>query len=88
MQQIRITKRSNSLGFRTPRGIAESTGIEAGDTPELTPSENGLLIRKAAAVHRGGHGSGRLSGGHHRPAGFRAGAGIDGYASTSTIERL
>lgn len=48
MQQIRVTKWGNSLGFRIPRGIAESMDIEAGDTLELTPSENGLLIRKAA----------------------------------------
>lgn len=47
MQQIHVTKWGNSLGFRIPRGIAESMDIEAGDTLELTPSEGGLLIRKA-----------------------------------------
>ena len=48
MQQIHVTKWGNSLGFRISRGIAESMNIEAGDTLELTPSEGGLMIRKAA----------------------------------------
>ena len=47
MQQIHITKWGNSLGFRIPRGIAESMNIRAGDILELTPAEDGLLVKKA-----------------------------------------
>ena len=47
MQQIHVTKWGNSLGFRIPRGIVESMNIEAGDALELTPSEGGLLVKKA-----------------------------------------
>ena len=47
MQQIHVTKWGNSLGFRIPRGIAESMNIEAGDALEITPSEGGLLVKKA-----------------------------------------
>lgn len=46
MQHVQITKWGNSLGFRIPRGIAESMAIKAGDALELIPSEEGLLIRK------------------------------------------
>ena len=48
MQQVQISKWGNSLGFRIPRGIADSLDIQAGDTLELTPAENGLLVKKAA----------------------------------------
>jgi Growth regulator len=48
MQQVTITKWGNSLGFRIPRGIAESMNIRAGDILELTPAEDGLLVKKAA----------------------------------------
>lgn len=47
MQHIHVTRWGNSLGFRIPRGIAESMHIEAGDTLELTPSGDGLLVKKA-----------------------------------------
>ena len=46
MHQVQITKWGNSLGFRIPRGIADSMNIQAGDTVELTPAENGLLVKK------------------------------------------
>lgn len=46
MQQVQVTKWGNSLGFRIPRGIADSLDIQAGDTLELTPAENGLLLKK------------------------------------------
>ncbi len=46
MQQVHITKWGNSLGFRIPRGIADSLDIQAGDTLELSPSEGGLLLKK------------------------------------------
>ena len=47
MHQVHITKWGNSLGFRIPRGIADSLDLEAGDTLELTPAEGGLLVKKA-----------------------------------------
>ena len=48
MQHIHVTKWGNGLGFRIPHGIAESMNIEAGDTLELSSSEDGLLVKKAA----------------------------------------
>ena len=50
MQQVHITKWGNSLGFRIPRGIADSLDIQAGDTLELTPAEGGLLLKKARST--------------------------------------
>jgi antitoxin MazE len=47
MQQVQVTKWGNSLGFRIPRGIAESMRIQAGDALELTPADGGLLLKKA-----------------------------------------
>jgi putative addiction module antidote len=47
MQHVHITKWGNSLGFRIPRGIADSLNIQAGDTLELAPAEDGLLLKKA-----------------------------------------
>ena len=46
MQHVQISKWGNSLGFRIPRGIADSLDIRAGDTLELTPAEDGLLLKK------------------------------------------
>ena len=46
MQHVQITKWGNSLGFRIPRGIADSLDIRAGDTLELAPAEGGLLLKK------------------------------------------
>lgn len=46
MQQIRISAWGNSLGFRIPRGVADSFDIRAGDVLEMTPVEEGLLIKK------------------------------------------
>ena len=47
MQHVHISKWGNSLGFRIPRGIADSMGIKAGDALELIPSEEGVLLKKA-----------------------------------------
>ena len=47
MQHVQITKWGNSLGFRIPRGIADSLDIRAGDRLELAPAEGGLLLKKA-----------------------------------------
>jgi antitoxin MazE len=47
MQQVHITKWGNSLGFRIPRGIADSLDIQVGDSLELTPADGGLLLKKA-----------------------------------------
>jgi antitoxin MazE len=52
MQHINISKWGNSLGFRIPRGIADSMDIKAGDALELIPSEEGLLVKKADFRHR------------------------------------
>jgi antitoxin MazE len=46
MQQVQVTKWGNSLGFRIPQGIAASLRIQAGDALELTPAEDGLLLKK------------------------------------------
>ena len=46
MQQIKISVWGNSLGFRIPRGLADSYNIQAGDILELTPVDDGLLIKK------------------------------------------
>ena len=46
MQHVHISKWGNSLGFRIPRGIADSLNIRAGDTLELSPAEDGLLLKK------------------------------------------
>jgi len=48
VQTVHIAKWGNSLGFRIPRGIADSLNIQAGDTLELAPAEGGLLLKKAA----------------------------------------
>ena len=47
MQRVHIAKWGNSLGFRIPRGMADSLDIQAGDTLELSPAEGGLLLKKA-----------------------------------------
>ena len=48
MQLVHITKWGNSLGFRIPRGVADSLAIQAGDTLELAPAEGGVLLKKAS----------------------------------------
>jgi len=48
MQQVHVARWGNSLGFRIPRGIADSLNIRAGDALELAPAEGGLLLKKAA----------------------------------------
>ncbi|MDR2725361.1 MAG: AbrB/MazE/SpoVT family DNA-binding domain-containing protein [Candidatus Adiutrix sp.] len=47
MQQVKISTWGNSLGFRIPRGLADSYDLQAGDVLELTPVNEGLLIKKA-----------------------------------------
>ena len=46
MQQIKISTWGNSLGFRIPKGMADSLNIKAGDILELTSVDEGLLIKK------------------------------------------
>ena len=46
MQHVHIAKWGNSLGFRIPRGIADSLDIQAGDALELSPAKGGLLLKK------------------------------------------
>lgn len=48
MQQIKVSNWGNSLGFRIPRGIADSFDIQAGDVLELTSVDEGLLIKKSS----------------------------------------
>jgi len=47
MQNVQVSKWGNSLGFRIPRGIADSLNIQAGDTLSLAPAEGGLLLKKS-----------------------------------------
>ncbi|SHN72316.1 AbrB/MazE/SpoVT family DNA-binding domain-containing protein [Desulfovibrio litoralis] len=47
MQQVHISKWGNSLGFRIPRGVADSLNFKVGDILELNPADGGLLIKKA-----------------------------------------
>ena len=49
MLQIKISAWGNSLGFRIPRGLADSYNIQAGDVLEVTPVNDGLLIKKSSA---------------------------------------
>jgi len=46
MQHVHISKWGNSLGFRIPRGIADSLNIQVGDALELSPVKEGLLLKK------------------------------------------
>jgi antitoxin MazE len=48
MQHVQVAKWGNSLGFRIPRGIADSLDIRAGDALELAPAEDGLVLKKTA----------------------------------------
>ncbi len=52
MQQIHVAKWGRGLGFRIPLRIAESLHIAVGDTLELIPSEDGLLIKKARSTSK------------------------------------
>jgi antitoxin MazE len=49
MQQVKISAWGNSLGLRIPRGLADSYDLKAGDVLELTPVNEGLLIKKTSA---------------------------------------
>ena len=42
--EIELRKWGNSIGFRIPRKIAESFGIDEHSIIELTESENALII--------------------------------------------
>ena len=48
MQQVKISVLGNSLGFHIPPGLASNYNIHAGDVLELTPVDEGLLIKKAS----------------------------------------
>jgi len=48
MQQIKISALGNSLGFHIPRGLADSYNIKVGDVLELTPVDDGLLLKKTS----------------------------------------
>ena len=44
--EIKLRKWGNSIGFRIPRKIAESFGIDEHSIIELTESEDALIITK------------------------------------------
>lgn len=44
--EIALRKWGNSIGFRIPRKVAESFGIDEHSTVELTESEDALIITK------------------------------------------
>jgi len=46
MQQVKISSWGNSLGFRIPPSLADSYNLQAGDVLELTPVDEGMLIKK------------------------------------------
>jgi len=48
MQQVKLSSWGNSLGIRIPRGLADSYNLQAGDVLELTPVDDGLLIKKTS----------------------------------------
>jgi len=52
MQQVKVSQWGNSLGFRIPRGVADSLDIRVGDILELAPAEHGVLIKKTSAGKR------------------------------------
>jgi antitoxin MazE len=52
MQQVKVSQWGHSLGFRIPRGVADSLNIQAGDILELSPAEEGVLIKKTSAGKR------------------------------------
>lgn len=52
MQQVKVSQWGNSLGFRIPRGVADSLDIQAGDVLELSPAEDGVLIKKTSVGKR------------------------------------
>ena len=52
MHQVKVSQWGNSLGFRIPRGMADSLNIQAGDTLELSPAEEGILIKKTSTGKR------------------------------------
>lgn len=46
MRRVKISAWGDSLNFRIPSDIAERYGLGAGDILELTPVDDGLLIKK------------------------------------------
>ena len=52
MQQVKISQWGNSLGFRIPRGVADSLNIQAGDILELSPTEEGVFLKRPSPGKR------------------------------------
>jgi len=49
MQQVKLSSWGKGLAFRIPRCLADRYNLKAGDVLELTPVDDGLLIKKTSA---------------------------------------
>lgn len=45
--QVLLKRWGNSIGFRIPKGIADSAGLKADDTVEIKASQDGFVVKKA-----------------------------------------
>ena len=45
--QVLLKRWGNSIGFRIPKGIADSAGLKADDTVEINASQDGFVVKKA-----------------------------------------
>ncbi|GHS92926.1 hypothetical protein FACS1894139_16570 [Planctomycetales bacterium] len=55
MQQLTVSSRTNGLDLRIPLGIAAGLRLQAGDTLELVPVVDGILLKKASPENRRYH---------------------------------
>ena len=46
MLHINIVKWGNSLGLRIPKSLANRLNVQVGDTLEIAPTDEGLLLKK------------------------------------------
>ncbi len=44
--QVLLKRWGNSIGFRIPKGIADSIGLKANDTVEVNASQDGFEVKK------------------------------------------
>ena len=49
MQQVKLSSWGKGLALRIPRCLADSYNFQAGDVLELTPVDDGLLIKKTSS---------------------------------------
>lgn len=45
--QVLLKRWGNSIGFRIPKGIADSAGLKADDTVDVNVSQDGFVVKKA-----------------------------------------